>query len=378
MNRIIKTVVYGLVGIVLGSQALSLRSVSAAVTPPALYLTPASGSVVKGDNIKVSVYEDSGNEPINAVLANLTYSTSLFSYVSYSSSSAFTIEATNPSGNTGSLSIARGTITPRTGVQLVTTLTFKAAASSGTAAVNFTSTSKLLSSNTNTNILANIEGGNYTLKTDTTTATNATNTNTTTNKTSSSSTSSSSLNKKTSSSTKTSTAKDKNPPAITDINVSGITSSVAIISWKTSEPSTSVVKYGKGTDHQISVSDTRLVTKHKITLGSGVLSANTTYHYTVKSTDAAGNTATSNDLTFSTSSGGLSAKIKSLKRSQSMAVIYVLAGLILLMTVVVVSFKARRKLRDKAELERHFIDSNNTGGQTPTSGGPTVITPGDS
>ena len=140
-----------------------LSPVASAAGSATLYLNPASGSVKNGNTIILGVYVNSGSEPINAVQANLTYSTSQLTYIGYSSSSAFSIEAENPSGNTGALRFARGTTTPKTGVQQVVSVTFRAAASSGTAAVNFSSSSAVLSSNSNTDILSTTTGGQYVL-----------------------------------------------------------------------------------------------------------------------------------------------------------------------------------------------------------------------
>src|SRR5262245_27365953 len=136
MWRLTKTLAT-ILATVVGALSLVASPLAGAAGSASLYLSPASASVVKGNTLTVKVYENSGSTEVNAVQANLTYPTSLLTYKSYSSSSAFSIEAENPSGNTGSLHFSRGNITPRTGVQLVVTVLFQAAASSGTANVNF-------------------------------------------------------------------------------------------------------------------------------------------------------------------------------------------------------------------------------------------------
>ena len=91
---------------------------------------------------------------------------------------------------------------------------------------------------------------------------------------------------------------DTTPPVISAELASNITASAATITWTTDETSNSVVEYGLTTSYGSTVSDPTNVTSHSVGLSS--LAANTLYHYRVKSTDAAGNTATSLDHSFQT------------------------------------------------------------------------------
>ena len=91
---------------------------------------------------------------------------------------------------------------------------------------------------------------------------------------------------------------DTTPPVISNIAAGNITSSNAVITWTTDELSNSVVEYGLTTAYGSTTSDATNVTSHSISLTG--LSASTLYHYRVKSTDAAGNTTTSADNTFTT------------------------------------------------------------------------------
>ena len=91
---------------------------------------------------------------------------------------------------------------------------------------------------------------------------------------------------------------DTTPPVISNVQASSITASSATISWTTDEASDSVVEYGLTTSYGSSSSDASNATSHSIPLTG--LSATTLYHYRVKSTDAAGNTATSEDHSFQT------------------------------------------------------------------------------
>lgn len=96
---------------------------------------------------------------------------------------------------------------------------------------------------------------------------------------------------------------DTTPPVISNVQSSNITATSALITWTTDEASNSTVEYGLTTSYGSTVLNATNVTSHSITLNN--LNANTLYHYRVKSTDAAGNTATSADHSFQT--GGLTA-----------------------------------------------------------------------
>ncbi|MFL6214632.1 MAG: fibronectin type III domain-containing protein [Blastocatellia bacterium] len=97
---------------------------------------------------------------------------------------------------------------------------------------------------------------------------------------------------------------DKTPPVISAVASSGVTASAANITWTTNEASDSTVDYGTTTAYGASVTNATRVISHTLAL-SGLV-ASTTYHFRVKSRDAAGNLATSGDYTFATSaaSGG--------------------------------------------------------------------------
>jgi YVTN family beta-propeller protein len=92
---------------------------------------------------------------------------------------------------------------------------------------------------------------------------------------------------------------DTAAPAISNVQISGSTTSAATISWLTSESADSQIEYGTTTAYGSSTTlDTALVTSHSQTLAE--LQPNTLYHYRLKSRDAAGNLATSADFTFTT------------------------------------------------------------------------------
>ena len=91
---------------------------------------------------------------------------------------------------------------------------------------------------------------------------------------------------------------DTTPPVISNVQAIWITASGASITWTTDEASNSVVEYGLTTSYGSSASNATNVTNHSILLNG--LTGNTVYHYRVKSTDGAGNTATSVDHSFQT------------------------------------------------------------------------------
>jgi hypothetical protein len=88
------------------------------------------------------------------------------------------------------------------------------------------------------------------------------------------------------------------PPTISNVT-SSITSSGATVTWTTNEASDSQVEYGPTTSYGSSTTiNTSMVTSHSVTLSA--LSASTTFHYRVKSKNAAGNLAISGDYSFTT------------------------------------------------------------------------------
>jgi lysophospholipase L1-like esterase/peptidoglycan hydrolase-like protein with peptidoglycan-binding domain len=90
---------------------------------------------------------------------------------------------------------------------------------------------------------------------------------------------------------------DTTAPSISSI-ASTTAPTTATITWTTDESATSKVVYGSTSSYGSASTSASTVTSHSIGLTG--LSSNTTYHYAVVSTDAAGNAATSSDKTFTT------------------------------------------------------------------------------
>jgi hypothetical protein len=88
---------------------------------------------------------------------------------------------------------------------------------------------------------------------------------------------------------------DATAPAISGVDSSDVTGTSATIIWTTAEASDSVVNYGATTPIMKSTeSNLAMVTSHSVTLTG--LAPKTLYYYEVQSTDAAGNTATDNNV----------------------------------------------------------------------------------
>jgi hypothetical protein len=88
-------------------------------------------------------------------------------------------------------------------------------------------------------------------------------------------------------------------PVISNIAISNKTHESATITWTTNEPSTSQVRYGTTTSYSASTTlSSSLTTSHSVNLTG--LSASTTYHYQVISSNSAGAKTYSSDQSFTT------------------------------------------------------------------------------
>lgn len=92
---------------------------------------------------------------------------------------------------------------------------------------------------------------------------------------------------------------DTNGPAISDIQVSGIGTDSATITWTTDEPSDSIVEYGLTSSYgNMTPVDLTMTTSHSVTLSG--LADSTDYHFRAVSADGDANSSTSGDNTFTT------------------------------------------------------------------------------
>lgn len=93
---------------------------------------------------------------------------------------------------------------------------------------------------------------------------------------------------------------DTSAPTISAVASSAINQTGATITWTTNEAADSQVEYGTSTSYGTSTAlNNTNVTSHSVSLTG--LTAGTTYHYRVKSADAANNLTNSPDATFTTS-----------------------------------------------------------------------------
>ncbi len=93
------------------------------------------------------------------------------------------------------------------------------------------------------------------------------------------------------------TTQNVTPPTISNIS-SSVSTSTALITWKTDKLSDSKVNYGSTTSYGQTATSSTLTIDHSLNISG--LTPNTTYHYQIVSSDANSNTATSTDNTLTT------------------------------------------------------------------------------
>ncbi len=96
---------------------------------------------------------------------------------------------------------------------------------------------------------------------------------------------------------------DTTPPVLTGVGTSNLTDRSVIIRWATDENANSAVDYGLTAAYGSTVSNAALVLQHAVSLVN--LAPNTTYHYRVRSRNAAGLQTNSADLTFKSNLAGV-------------------------------------------------------------------------
>jgi fibronectin type 3 domain-containing protein len=257
------------------SKSISPASQLAQVSPTAtLTLSPSSGSVSVGNTFTVSVILNTGGQNAYGTDINrLHFNPNILQVVDADSGTAGVqiaagslmpltiINSVDNTGGTIQFSELANPGSTYNGSGTLATITFRAAAA-GTSNVTFDFT---LGSGTDTNVaglggdlLSSVGSGSY-----------------------------------------TGTVVDTTPPTISAISSSAITQTGATITWTTNENSDTQVEYGLTASYGNSTTlNSSLVTSHSAALSG--LSAGTSYHYRVKSRDAAGNLATSADNTFAT------------------------------------------------------------------------------
>lgn len=154
-----KRLLVGLVAALLLATVIAAGLRYATAATPALKVTPFKGTIQRGTvfNVQIKAYSET---QLNAIQANLTYTSSLEVIgISYEGS-AFPVEAESTYNN-GQIRIARASFTPVNGEQLVATISFKATADRSAAKLAFSGDSALVTATDNRNILGAVVNGNY-------------------------------------------------------------------------------------------------------------------------------------------------------------------------------------------------------------------------
>ena len=125
------------VGMLIGGIVLAKGNPSRTGTGAKIYLSPSTGSYAIGSTIAAAVRENSGTKGVYSVQTGLSYPQNLLQYVSTDSTgSGFVVDTGLSTGGGGHVEIIRGSTTPISGDQLISTVNFKVLAS-GSAAVSF-------------------------------------------------------------------------------------------------------------------------------------------------------------------------------------------------------------------------------------------------
>jgi hypothetical protein len=257
-------------------------SMSVKAAGESMYLSSSKSVVYQNENVDVSVRMSTGTTKVNAVQANLSYSTSSLQFISITAGSAFEIEA-EKSGGGGSVKIGRGTLSPKSGDKLIATVRFKALKSSGTASITWAAGSQLVDDGTP--IATSQSGTSFTMAKKPTATTPSTDNNTS--------------NDNNDSSNESSKKKaDETKPEISNVAINF--NKTAKVTWTTNESSDSTVEYGPTESLGFSVSKSKLVKDHRVALNEKLLAAKTEVYYRVSSKDKAGNLARSDILSFTT------------------------------------------------------------------------------
>jgi hypothetical protein len=237
-----------------------------------LSFSPASGTFSAGSTMKVNVYANTGGENVNAVQANVAYPTDKLQFLSVSTrGSALTIFAEKYAAG-GVVRLAGGTPSPGfSGNKLVASISFKVLQDTGTAALSFTGESAILRDSDNSNTLSGKGTGSYTLGK--AAASSASGTPTLT--------------------------KTAGGISVNTVVIENVTTSQAIISWKTDIKSDSTVEYGKDTNYGFTELSKEMVTDHRVVLANYLLPGST-YHFRVRSADASGKEGMSDDAIITT------------------------------------------------------------------------------
>jgi hypothetical protein len=260
------------------SAAAVLSAVPAYAAGASISLVANKATVANGSSLIVAVYMNGGGSPINGIEADISYPASKLQYVGVNySGSAFEISASGGGGD-GAITLDRGTTSSVSGAGLVATITFKALAGSGSAAISVGGNSALV---TDGNAVGFAPGGvsvNFGQV--------------------AAAAPSASAPSAPVAAEPPAPPKDTTPPAITKVTVKSKTPYSAVIDWTTDEPSDSAIDYGLDANYGLSASQAGATTAHEVSLSSSFLTPKALLHYRVKSADSSGNVKTGTDQTL--------------------------------------------------------------------------------
>lgn len=139
------------------------RLQTAVSTGAELYITPATGSYTNGSTFTITIRENSGSTPVNAVQANLSYPTARLQFQSISTATSGFSDVLQSTGGSGTVQIGMGELGGSvTGDAIVATVTFSVVGT-GSAAVQFTAGSGIAQTSDSTDICKKRTGATYTL-----------------------------------------------------------------------------------------------------------------------------------------------------------------------------------------------------------------------
>lgn len=128
-----------------------------------LYITPSTGAYSNGATVTITVRENSGDIPVNAVQANLSYPTARLQFQSISTATSAFTTTLQSSGGGGTVQIGVGLLgSSVTGNAIVATVTFTVIGA-GATAIQFTAGSGIAATSDSSDVCGKRTGANYTL-----------------------------------------------------------------------------------------------------------------------------------------------------------------------------------------------------------------------
>jgi hypothetical protein len=259
MKRRIRLFITTLSALVMTS-GLVLPGLARAEAVPKIYAQPAQVSGTNGGNVSVPIRVNPNGTDLDTVEIKVSFPEAQLTFQSVDKGgSAFdTFIPGAPKASAGSVEFSAAKLgNVVSGDSLVGTVVFTSKASSGSAVVDLTGSS---TARNGSEVAATIGSATISFSANGTAA---------------------------------------NKVAISDVKVTEVTVNGGTISWKTTVPATSSVDYGSNTHYGFSAGTDALTTDHSVKL-KPVFAGSDTVHFVVISRDAAGNTGTSGDSTFTT------------------------------------------------------------------------------